>query len=256
MDSAEIKRPLGRIIIALFFTGISSYQCFGAGPAQTTRPVYRDYAVLLSSFACRGGVEYDVLRKNPSILDNAKTEMSSIPQRELAWLGHDAKIAYYINLYNLYTIDLIVRHLPLKTGIKDISDPWSRRFVPLFGDTVSLDHIEHDILRKQFKEPRIHFALVCASKSCPVLPDAPYDGDSLDRQLDRAARIFLTDTTRNKFTPRSMQVSKIFDWYGRDFKEEFGSFEAFIGRTLAIPIGSKISFNPYDWSLNKVDRCK
>jgi hypothetical protein len=256
MDSAEMKRPLGPHIIAFLCMGMLTYQCFGAGPAQRTRPAYRDYGVLLASFVCREGVAYDILKKNPSILDNAKAEAASISRQEITWLGRDAKIAYYINLYNLYTIDLIVKHLPLKTGIRDIADPWSRRFVPLFGDTVSLDHIEHDILRKQFKEPRIHFALVCASKSCPALSETPYDGDSLDAQLNRAARIFLTDTTRNKFTRRSMQVSKIFDWYGNDFKERFGSFKSFIGSVLSIPIGNKVSYNAYDWSLNKVDRCK
>ncbi len=227
-----------------------------AGTAVAAGPAYRDYGSLLAGYVCRGGVEYDSLKKNPAALDKAKTELISVQRTNLAELPESGRIAYYINLYNLYTIDLIVRHLPLKTGIRDIADPWGARLVPLPGDSVSLDHIEHDILRKQFKEPRVHFALVCASKSCPVLSNKPYLGDSLDVQLDRAAREFLMDTTRNRFRQGSMSVSKIFQWYGGDFKPRFGSFASFIEHILTRPAGPKIQFNEYDWSLNKVDGCK
>ncbi len=222
---------------------------FGSGP------LYRDYGALLSGYVCRGGVAYDVLAKNPRILEKARTELSSVSRAGVSALSGNGQIAYYINLYNLYTIDLVVRHLPLKTGIRDIPNPWGVKFIPLFGDTVSLDNLETDILRKQFEDPRIHFALVCASKSCPVLQGTPYTGDSLDAQFKRAASIFLADTTRNTFTNHSMRVSKIFEWYGDDFKKRFGSFSSFIAATLARPVGPDVHFNKYDWSLNKVDRC-
>ena len=226
--------------------------------AATTRgsgPSYRDYGDLLSGYVCRGGVAYDALAKNPPVLDKAKAELTSVNRAAVSALSHSGQIAYYINLYNLYTIDLIVRHLPLATGIRDISNPWGAKFIPLFGNLVSLDNIETDILRKQFKDPRIHFALVCASKSCPVLQSTPYTGDSLDAQFDRAASAFLTDMTRNTFTNHSMSVSKIFKWYGDDFKKRFGSFSSFIATALARPVGPEIHFNEYDWSLNKVNSC-
>jgi Protein of unknown function, DUF547 len=226
-----------------------------AAPARGSDPLYRDYGKLLLEYVCRGGVAYDMLAKNPGILDKAKAELSSVKRADVAALSRNGQIAYYINLYNLYTIDLIVRHLPLTTGIRDIPSPWGAKFVPLFGDMASLDNIETDILRKQFKDPRIHFALVCASKSCPVLQNTPYAGDSLDAQLARAAHAFLSDTTRNTFTNHSMNVSKIFEWYGDDFKKPFRSFSSFIAAILSRPVGPEIHFNKYDWSLNKVDRC-
>ncbi|HMD69502.1 MAG TPA: DUF547 domain-containing protein [Chitinivibrionales bacterium] len=222
---------------------------FGSGP------LYRDYGALLSEYVCRGGVAYDVLAKNPLALDRAKGELTSLKHADVAALSRNGQIAYYINLYNLYTIDLIVRHLPLTIGIRDIPNPWGVKSIPLFGDTVSLDNIETDILRKQFKDPRIHFALVCASRSCPALQSAPYTGDSLDAQFERAAHNFLLDTTRNTFTNHSMSLSKIFEWYGDDFKKGFGSFSSFLAATLARPVGPEVHFNKYDWSLNKVDKC-
>lgn len=228
---------------------------FIAAPARGSGPLYGDYGVLLSAYVCRGGVAYDMLAKVPGILEKAKAELTSVNRADIAALSAGGQIAYYINLYNVYTIDLIVRHLPLKTGIRDISNPWGVKFVPLFGDRVSLDNIETDILRKQFKDPRIHFALVCASKSCPVLQGTPYTGDSLDEQFKRAAYNFLTDTSRNIFTDHSMSVSKIFEWYGDDFKKRFGSFSSFIAMILTRTVGPKIHFKEYDWSLNRVDKC-
>jgi Protein of unknown function, DUF547 len=224
-------------------------------PASGSGPSYRDYGALLSEYVCRGGVAYDMLAKNPRVLEKARAELASVDRAGIAALSPRGQIAFYLNLYNLYTIDLIVRHLPLKTGIRDIPNPWGVKFVPLFGDKVSLDNIETDILRKKFKDPRIHFALVCASKSCPVLQSTPYSEDSLDVQLKRSAYGFLMDTTRNTFTNHSMRVSKIFEWYGDDFKKGFGSFSSFIAAALGHPVGPEIHFNEYDWSLNKVDKC-
>jgi hypothetical protein len=226
-----------------------------AALARESGPLYRDYGALLSGYVCRGGVAYAMLAKNPGVIEKAKAELASVNRAGIAALSDGGQIAYYINLYNLYTIDLIVRHLPLLTGIRDIANPWGVTFVPLFGDMVSLDNIETGILRKRFKDPRIHFALVCASKSCPVLQRTPYTGDSLDAQLKRAAHNFLTDTSRNTFTEHSSSVSKIFEWYGDDFKKPFGSFSSFIAMILTRPAGPIIHFNDYDWSLNKVDSC-
>ncbi len=240
--------------MALFTFSIVSIISIAA-LARESGPLYRDYSVLLSGYVCRGGIAYDMLAKNPGVLEKAKAELTSVNRAGIAALSARGQIAYYINLYNLYTIDLIMRHLPLTTGIRDISNPWGVKFVPLNGGMVSLNSIETDILRKQFKDPRIHFALVCASKSCPVLQGTPYTGDSLDAQFTRAAYNFLTDTSRNTFTDHSMSVSKIFEWYGNDFKKPFGSFPSFIAAILTRKVVPNIHFNEYDWSLNKVDRC-
>ncbi len=240
-------------LFVLFFLSI-----IAVGPqAQSSPPLYRDYNALLFGYVCRQGVAYDALAKHPEVLEKAKAELNSIGRNGIAALTRNDQIAYYINLYNLYTIDLILRHLPLAKGIRDIADPWGVKFIPQSGGgTVSLDNIEHDILRKRYKEPRIHFTLVCASKSCPVLQNIPYMGDSLDAQFKRAAVRFLSDTTKNSFEGKSMNVSKIFDWYGDDFKKDFGSFQSYISKVLARPVGPDVHFNKYDWSLNKVSGCQ
>jgi hypothetical protein len=213
------------------------------------------YGRLLKQYVCHGGVAYDRLKNDQRILSAAEQESASATRAQIAALPANAQIAYYVNVYNLFTLDLIIKHLPLKQGIRDIDDPWKQRFIHFFGDTVSLDYIEHKILRKEFKEPRIHFALVCASKSCPVLSATPYTGDSLDMQLGGAAQRFLKDTTRNQFDSSGWHLSKIFDWYGDDFKGVYGSYQSFLAKTLGIPAGAKTSFNEYDWSLNRIDRC-
>jgi len=180
-------RGLPLLFVALLSTSVFSF--------DTT---YAAYGALLRSHVCDGGVAYDALRKDPRILRQCDSLFSGMTESAYRQLADRQKIAFLVNLYNYVTIRVIVENLPLRTGIRDIRDVWKRPFVPLFGRTVSLDHVEHEMLRKQFAEPRIHFVLVCASKGCPVLPAAPLRGDSLDMQMDAAARAFLTDPGRNR----------------------------------------------------------
>jgi hypothetical protein len=232
----------------IFFSIIFVFDvCFAHGLS------YPRYGQLLSSHVCNGGVAYTAITADQ--LDSAAVDFIHLSKKEFDSLPPNDRIAYLVNLYNFNTIVLIKRNYPLKTGIRDISNPWGKAFVPLFGKLVSLDHIEHDMLRKNFTEPRIHFALVCASKSCPPLLSSAYTGNALETQLQSQAMAFLSDTSKNRIQGQTAAVSQIFQWYGKDFEKKHGGFMKFICTTLGIPLPHTVQFIPYDWSLNQVDKC-
>ena len=182
-----------------------------------------------------------------------------------AWPRAD-QLAFWINAYNAYTVKLVLDHYPLRS-IRSIGflpgSAFKRKFVPLdrvAGGKLSLDDIEHRILRERFQDPRIHFAIVCASRSCPVLRDEAYRGRDLDAQLDEAARSFLRDAARNRYDPasRTLSLSSIFKWFRGDFEAAAGTLPAFVARYADEPIAEAlrrgsvhIEFLDYDWSLNE-----
>ncbi len=166
------------------------------------------------------------------------------------------QLAYWINAYNAFTIQLIIDHWPLKS-IKDIGgnvpmidSPWSIKFFKIGGVDFDLDTIEHEILRKKFNEPRIHFAIVCASMSCPALLNRAFVPQKVDGQLDQQARAFIHDPSKNQISEETMALSQIFDWFKMDFTKE-GSLRQYIQQytSVNLPEGD-IDFIAYDWSLN------
>jgi Protein of unknown function, DUF547 len=216
-------------------------------------PTYPRYGRLLQSNVCDAGVTYKAITQ--SQLDSAAADFSSLSQQGFDSLSINARIAFLMNLYNYYTIVLIKQNYPLKTGIRDISKPWARPFVAFLGKKWSLDNIEQN-LRKDYSEPRIHFALVCASKSCPRLKSSAYTGDSLDKQLTAQAENFLTDESKNRVTRDTAYVSQIFDWYGKDFEKKYGNYTNYIDAILGIRPRPHVQFISYDWSLNEAGSCK
>ena len=208
-------------------------------------------------------VDYRSLKQKPAQLDSYLKELESVSQGDFKNFKQENQIAFLTNAYNALTIKLVLDHYPV-SSIKKIgglfSSPWKKRFFKLLGEEHSLDDIEHEMLRKQYSEPRIHFALVCASKGCPSLQNEAFVGKRLDAQLQNAARAFLGDTSRNRYDPpsKTLYVSSIFKWYGEDFVKKFGSLEAYL-----LPFFTKDSANrpnsgevsiqylDYDWSLNE-----
>ena len=173
------------------------------------------------------------------------------------WSKNDEK-AFWINAYNAYTVSLIVSKYPVKS-IKDIAGkiykintPWDIKFITIGGKKYDLNNIEHSILRKKYNDPRIHFALVCASMSCPKLQQEAYTGSDIDKQLDAAGKEFLNDKTKNKITAGKAELSKYFSWYKGDFTDK-GSLPDFINKYSATKITAKtnISYLDYNWSLNE-----
>ncbi|WP_159023093.1 DUF547 domain-containing protein [Formosa sp. L2A11] len=165
-----------------------------------------------------------------------------------SWTKNE-KLAYWINAYNAFTIQLILDNYPVKS-IKDIKDPWDLEFIKIADKTYSLGDIEHKILRKM-DEPRIHFAINCASYSCPNLLNEAYNAEDLNEQLNVAATQFVNDTSKNTISKDKVEVSKIFDWFSSDFKKQ-GSVVDFLNTYSTIKIDSKakVKYRDYNWNLN------
>lgn len=168
----------------------------------------------------------------------------------------EEQIAYWINAYNAFTIQLIIDHWPLNSirdiggNIPMIDSPWSIKFFKIGGVDFDLDTIEHEILRKKFDEPRIHFAIVCASKSCPRLLNQAFTPDLLEQQLESQARAFVNDPSKNRITSDGLALSQIFDWFKTDFTKE-GSLKEYIQPYTQEDLSDRdINFTDYDWSLN------
>ena len=162
----------------------------------------------------------------------------------------DYKLAYWINAYNAMTVDLILRHYPVKR-IKDIEKPWQQRYWKLGNKWYNLNDIEHEVLRKM-EEPRIHFAIVCASVSCPKLLNEAYTASNLSEQLTKVTKAFLNDSTKNNLSENNIELSKIFQWFAKDFKQN-GSLIDFLNQYSNIEISAKAkkSFKDYNWNLNE-----
>ncbi len=216
----------------------------------------------------RGLVDYDAFARSPAFEAYLKQLARTVPRS----LPEADRLAFWINAYNAYTIALINKHDERKSirninrtlGFIRAKGPWSERIAVIGGEAYTLDEIEHEIIRKRFKEPRIHFALVCAALGCPPLRQEAYVGPTLNEQLDDQARVFLRESPeKNRIDVASgvVTLSRIFDWYGSDF----GASAAEIGRNLSgyfkgaerdlLASGNfRLRFSEYDWSLNTWSR--
>ncbi len=216
-------------------------------------PSTTEYEKLLKEVVCETGVQYENAKNSP-FMKSAEQEFLALNKSEFNTLDSEQQISWYSNLYNFYTMKLIVEHYPIKS-IQDIKSPWDSKIVPLWGKQVSLNHIEHEILRKEYDEPRVHFALNCASVGCPSLRATPFTGSVLNTQLDEQAYKFLTDSTRNRVKGKKLYLSKIFQWYGADFNNNYGSYQEYVKEVLQLSHKVKVVFIEYDWNLNNAS-CK
>ncbi len=183
---------------------------------------------------------------------------NNAPDRN-SW-SEEEQMAYWINAYNAFTVKLIVDHYPTesirdlgpKLKIPLIKDVWHYKFFSIGGQESSLDEIEHSILRKEFNEPRIHFAINCASVSCPPLLNEAFLPSTLESQLEKVAVGFINDTSRNKISKDQIEISAIFSWFKGDFTKE-GSLIDFLNQYSRTKINSKakVSHLDYDWNLNE-----
>jgi hypothetical protein len=196
----------------------------------------------------KGNVNYKGFLKNKEQLTLYLNQLATNTVKD-SWSKED-KLAYWINAYNAFTVKLILDNYPLKS-IKDIKDPWDVRFIKIGEKWMTLNDIEHNILRKM-EEPRIHFAIVCASVSCPKLSNKAFTAENLEQQLSLATTSFLADASRNTITPTELKLSKIFRWFAKDFKQD-GDIISFIKAYTKVDIleNAKISFEDYDWNLNE-----
>jgi hypothetical protein len=216
------------------------------------------YSLLLKKHVNGGRVNYNGFKKDEKLLDEY---LSILSKTDAKTLSKNRRFAFYINVYNAFTIKLILTKFPGVNSIKEIggffSNPWSKKFILLQGKSVSLDHIEHDILRPEFKDPRVHFAINCASKSCPPLLNEPFKGSILDSQLDDQAKKFINDSKNTYFKGDTLFISKIFKWFKDDFSnnpmifiKQYASTE--LKEKLDLQKDSiTLRYMDYDWSLNR-----
>lgn len=226
-------------------------------------PSHAAWSELLSRRVVDGRVDYaGLVRDDQPALDSYLATLSGTCAEDYARWPRDEKIAFWLNAYNANTLRLIANHYPLRS-IREIGwlpgAAFRKTFIPmqgLRGEDISLDDIEHRVLRAGFGEARIHFALVCAAHSCPPLRAEAYRGANLDRQLDDQGRQFLGNRDKNRVDveTRTLYLSKIFDWFRPDFETQ-GSLVAFVAPYLGVPAtdiaGFEIEFLDYDWSLNE-----
>ena len=181
--------------------------------------------VVLSEGGSASAVNYAAFMNDRPTLRRYLTALSGLSRADFDAISAARQKAFLINAYNAFTIELILTRYPDLRSIKDLgtlfTSPWRRPWIPLFGTTVSLDDIEHGMLRARgrYDDPRIHFAVNCASVGCPMLRETAYVADGLDAQLDQQTERFLRDRARNRWNPAAgrLELSKIFDWYGEDF---------------------------------------
>lgn len=238
---------------------IAAFLCLNALAFAQNAPSHQQWDKLLKKYVnASGKVDYARFQKAKGELEPYLKTLSDNPPQK-SWSENEEK-AYWINAYNAFTVSLILQHYPVKS-IKDIGDkikipfvntPWDIKFIQIGGKKYDLNNIEHGILRKKYNDPRIHFALVCASLSCPKLRSEAYTATQLDAQLEDAGKTFLNDPFKNKVNADKAEVSKYFSWYKGDFTKK-GTLVDFINRysTVKINSGTKISFLDYNWSLNE-----
>ncbi len=193
-----------------------------------------------------------------------KAYLHALQSADPAKLGPDEQFAYWINLYNAKTVEVILNNYPV-TSIRNISSglfssgPWKKKLLTVKGMALSLDDIEHGILREQWRDPRIHYAANCASVGCPDLALKAYKGSRLDAMLDAAARGYINHRRGVRVEGGSLVVSKIFSWYAGDFGNERGVLKhirRYAGPKLArkLKTVAEISGYEYDWKLNEAAR--
>ena len=227
---------------------------------------------------------YAGFKQEEAALKAYTESLSKVTEAEFKAFSKTQQMVFLINAYNALTVQLILTKYPDLKSIKDLggafSSPWKQKFFKLMGNDSTLDQIEHEMLRKKgvYDEPRVHYAVNCASIGCPALREEAFTADKLDAQLEEQARRFLSDRSRNRYNAQngSLEVSKIFDWFKEDWQSGYKgigkdqspvtSREQFFGKYAALlsdkPDEQKlisegkvsIRFLDYDWNLNDAKR--
>ncbi|MBC7887584.1 MAG: DUF547 domain-containing protein [Ferruginibacter sp.] len=246
-------------IIFILCTSVWMSACTSGQTNTSVAPSHEKWSALLQKYvSSTGKVNYKGIKADKAKLDEYLALLSKQKPGK-NWTRNET-LAFWINAYNAYTVKLITDNYPVKS-IKDlnptisvifVSTVWDKKFFSIGGEKMSLNNIEHGILRKM-NEPRMHFTIVCASVSCPKLLNTAYEAATLENQFNKAAKDFLADNTKNQVNAGSPKLSKIFDWFGGDFKVNGQSKIEFINRftTVKIDKNAGISYLDYNWNLNE-----
>ncbi|WP_100636774.1 DUF547 domain-containing protein [Marinomonas sp. ef1] len=265
-------RVLVVTLLSVILSALFSAQVIAKGfDHQAWDTLLKQHVVML-----KGGqasqVDYQGFADDKSQLKSYLASLSEVSNAEFDAWPKDEQLAFLINAYNAWTVALILTKWPDLDSIKDLgsffNSPWSKSFIPLLGETRSLDDIEHTLIRgsDRYQDPRIHFAVNCASIGCPALRNEAYTGKYLDTQLGEQTRLFLEDRSRNRIDNGKLALSSIFKWYRKDFEkgwQGYSSLEQFlVDHAADLSLSPEevqklkdkdmtIRFLDYDWALNK-----
>lgn len=216
-------------------------------------------------------VHYAAFKRDRAALKTYLDSLSAVTQGEFNGWSKPEQLAFLINTYNAYTVELILTRYPELESIQDFgrffNNPWKKKFFNLFGKPATLDEVEHGIIRAEgvYDDPRIHMAVNCASVGCPALRNEAFVAPRLDEQLEDGVKRFLSDRSRNRYSRGNLEVSKIFDWYGKDFTKGFRgakSVEGYLSLYASLLADkadeqqrvkdgkATLKFLDYDWALN------
>jgi hypothetical protein len=229
----------------------------------------------------RGGqatqVDYAGFKADRRMLRQYLGSTTAIARPDFDTWSKSAQLAFLINAYNAWTVELVLTSYPEVNSIKDlgsfVQSPWKQRFIPLLGETRSLDDVEHALMRGsgRYNDPRIHFAVNCASIGCPALRPEAYVAERLNAQLEDASQKFLSDRTRNRLDKGTLKVSSIFKWYREDFEKNWhatnsvGQFLAIYHQSMGLDTETAnrmssgaipLDFLDYDWHLNDIAKSR
>ncbi len=253
-----MKKILLSLVAALLFV-FEWISCKVSEYPSNSRPVTHEiWDELVNKYATPDGkVNYKGFIQDSVRFDSYLALLKNNHPNDKNW-NEKEQLAYWINAYNAFTVKLIVDNYPLKSikdikkGLPFINSVWDIKFIKIEGATYDLNNIEHSILRSKFEEPRIHFAINCASVSCPDLRNDAFTAEKLEDQLTEQAKRFLKNPIKNKITEDKIELSSIFSWFKKDFKKK-GSLIEFLNQYAPVKINqnAEIDYLDYDWNLNE-----
>ena len=269
-DQQPIEATMRKVLLTflILLLPLPAFAAFDHSHAHWDRLTKQHVVWLSGGHATQ--VDYKGFKVDRKELKSYLDGLSAVTQSEYDGWSKSQKLAFLINAYNAFTVELILTEYPAVKSIKElgsvIRSPWKKKFFTLLGKERGLDDVEHGMIRAPgvFDEPRIHMAANCASIGCPALRDEAFVADKLDAQLEDSVVRFLSDRSRNRFNPQSgkLDVSRIFDWYGKDFAARAGSVEAWLAKyaeklaedpkqqQLIRDKKAQVDFLDYDWKLN------
>ena len=237
------------LITLLISLGLTNSEINFQQDQNQDKGIHASWNVLLQQYVdADGNVDYHSWKKSQTDLDKYIQLLEKTPPANY-WDKNDS-LAYFINAYNAVTVKLILDNYPLKS-IRDIKDPWDSKSLNLPNNRLTLNDIEHKVLRKM-DDPRIHFAINCASASCPQLSNEAFRASKVQKQLEETTALFINDTSKNQISEKNIGLSKIFLWFSKDFGSKKERI-AFIQKYSQKPFkdNAKIKYQEYDWSLNE-----
>tara|TARA_R110001592_G_scaffold307299_2_gene580902 strand:- start:437202 stop:437972 length:771 start_codon:yes stop_codon:yes gene_type:complete len=252
-----------KTILFSLFTLTLFVQCVGQKNFKNTSdniPSHKIWDELTKKNVSQDGhVNYKGFIQDSLKLNKYLDLISASAPNKKTW-SNDEQMAFWINAYNAYTVQLIIRNYPLKS-IKEIggrvpfiNSSWDIKFIQFGGETLDLNNIEHGILRKEFEEPRVHFALNCASVSCPKLRNEAYTAEKLESQLNDQAKAFINNPSKNNIGDgKNIKISKLFTWFEGDFKKKSPNIPAFLSQFSKVKVSedADIDYLDYNWNLNE-----